>query len=389
MQRALVGHRGAAREAKTCGCCGQYASLLVACAAAQQQPPPAGVEGLGGAAAGGRAYIWHSRRSGGLQTYFDTISGAGVSHVVMLRRARAAMCLLLLFGCGPVFAAAPSCGGTFADCVQPPLLPDDKPQFSGRVAVSLPSAGVSGQMAYWLVPSTLTDPATSPIVVVLEGGPGFASQLQAANGCGPYMITADGTSLSRAEWAWSSNATLLFIDQPLGVGYSTMDQGSAQTTSSEDNAQLMMQLLAALFGSGGGALHPELSPGAANGRQLFVFGHSYGGRTAPALAEAWLSQHSSGLLSANALEGLILGDALVDISLQAPSIPTFLHANGLMSDATLVAAHRTVAAVRGNATLGTARALSHAADLFYRELLTLLASVTPMQFVDQYNIHCH
>ena len=298
----------------------------------------------------------------------------------------ATLCCFYSFVHGVKSAAKEHCS-QFPDCVKTPLLPTDPIQYAGRVPVSMPDHSVSGEMAYWLAPSTLTDPIVSPIVVVLEGGPGFPSQIQAVNGCGPYSLSEDGLSVSRgAEPSWNTNVTLLFIDQPLGVGYSQAVTG--QTASSADNAVLMMQVMQMLWWGGGQAepaLHPQLAPDATRGRPLFIFGHSYGGRTGPALAAAWLRtapQRMRGHLS-----GLILGNALVDMFHQVGSIAPFLWNAGLLTNAARDSVAQTAQWVRGNVTSANASMRAAAADTFY-SLSELYYTLKPIQFVDSYDIWC-
>ena len=281
------------------------------------------------------------------------------------------MLLLLLLLLSPTAATA---GDSFPDQVHPPLLPDDGPQYSGRVRVA---ATAHGWMSYWLMPATVSDPASSPIIVVLEGGPGYASQTQATNGCGPYTLAFDGSAVTRSVGpSWNTNATLLFLDQPLGVGYSTLAAGSPNTASSAENARLMMQVMQALWwgtddddksgGHGGRSsspLHLELAPDKTQGRPLHIFGHSYGGRTGPALATAWLQGAPPAM--AGSLAGVILGNALVDVAYQVGSIPDFYWSNGLCSDADRAALAERASWVRQNVSLATDDALIAAGNTFY------------------------
>ena len=291
-------------------------------------------------------------------------------------------CAIVIVACGA--ARAEQCSG-FADCVKTKISPGDPDQFAGRVAVSMPDHSVSGEMAYWLMPSTVTEPRSSPVIVVLEGGPGFPSQIQACNGCGPYSLSEDGSSISHGAPSWNTDASLLFIDQPLGVGYSQAATG--QTKSSADNAVLMMQVMQTLWWGDGQAepLHPELAPNGAQGRELYIFGHSYGGRTGPALAAAWLNTAPASMQGH--LSGLILGNALVDMGHQAGAIAPFLWNAGLLTDAVRDSVAESAEGVQQNVTSPDESVRAAAADTFY-SLSQLYMTLKPTQYVDPYSIWC-
>lgn len=201
------------------------------------------------------------------------------------------------------------------DSVAPKILATDGAQFAGRV----PLAG-RGQMFYWFVSALATDPLAAPIIVVLEGGPGMSDGYQMFAGCGPYRLNDDGHSRQN-EHTWASFASLLFIDQPLGVGFSTLDSAYAGPMTSSVNAEQIYAAMQRIF-----SLHPALTPDRTAGRPLFIFGHSYAGRLAPALAHRWIAEQG-----ATDLGGLILGNPEADLATQMPALPDYLWQNGVIS----------------------------------------------------------
>ena len=62
--------------------------------------------------------------------------------------------------------------------------------------------------------------ANSPVILWLSGGPGFSSLVGLVNEIGPYIM-AKGNFSKLNEYSWNTNAHLLFIETPLGVGFST------------------------------------------------------------------------------------------------------------------------------------------------------------------------
>lgn len=79
---------------------------------------------------------------------------------------------------------------------------------------------------YWFFESR-NDPANDPFIVWMSGGPGCSSQLALYAENGPYKVTRNGGkksqnfTVSLNPYSWNSNATVLWIDQPAGAGFST------------------------------------------------------------------------------------------------------------------------------------------------------------------------
>lgn len=71
---------------------------------------------------------------------------------------------------------------------------------------------------YWLFKSKTT-PSTDPVVMWLTGGPGCASEVALFYENGPYTINKDMTLNPNAQ-AWNKFSNLLYIDQPVGSGFS-------------------------------------------------------------------------------------------------------------------------------------------------------------------------
>lgn len=56
-------------------------------------------------------------------------------------------------------------------------------------------------------------------MVWLTGGPGCASELAIFYENGPYEIN-DDLSLKKNEFSWNNKANVIYVDQPVGTGYS-------------------------------------------------------------------------------------------------------------------------------------------------------------------------
>ncbi|PSS00843.1 Alpha/Beta hydrolase protein [Coniella lustricola] len=82
---------------------------------------------------------------------------------------------------------------------------------------------------FWFVEAR-KDPHHAPLSIWLNGGPGGSSMLGMLSEHGPCMINADSNSSRLNPWAWNNEVNMLFIDQPVQVGFSydTLHNGTLE-----------------------------------------------------------------------------------------------------------------------------------------------------------------
>ena len=128
-------------------------------------------------------------------------------------------------------------------------------------------------MFYWMYPHlNFTD---APIVIWLNGGPGASSIFGNFLENGPLRIERNGTNSStdynvyiNPEGSWVDSATMIYIDQPIGTGFS---YGSPLLDNMEDATTYFMTFLENLW-----AMYPDF-----NKKPLFMTGESYAGKYIP------------------------------------------------------------------------------------------------------------
>ena len=127
------------------------------------------------------------------------------------------------------------------------------PSYAGLLPVSTPGGNGSAaeaELFYWLFLAQNGKP-NAPVVVWMNGGPGLSSMFSLFNELGPLQL--DGQDkLQPRQVHWNEQWHLLFVDQPLGVGFSEYGAAGPSHTLRETTAQLYGFLQALL------RAHPEL-----------------------------------------------------------------------------------------------------------------------------------
>ncbi|KAJ9604470.1 hypothetical protein H2200_011306 [Cladophialophora chaetospira] len=74
---------------------------------------------------------------------------------------------------------------------------------------------------YFLYFDARNDPENAPLVIYLAGGPGESSTFTAMSSeGGPCYVNLDGNSTTLNPWSLNNDANMLYIDQPVGAGFS-------------------------------------------------------------------------------------------------------------------------------------------------------------------------
>lgn len=89
--------------------------------------------------------------------------------------------------------------------------------YSGYLDIS-DSQGVK-VLHYWFFPSQDAKP-NAPLLLWLNGGPGCSSMLGAIYEHGPFVFIENTTNLVINEYSWNKNAHVIYLESPVGVGYS-------------------------------------------------------------------------------------------------------------------------------------------------------------------------
>ena len=115
------------------------------------------------------------------------------------------------------FAAAENPASYLEETVQEPetAICDSVRQYSGYYKLT---TGAKNYF-YWAFESR-NDPETDPVVLWMTGGPGCSSEVALFGENGPCHVNSEGNATTPNQFSWNSNATIIYIDQPAGTGFS-------------------------------------------------------------------------------------------------------------------------------------------------------------------------
>jgi carboxypeptidase C (cathepsin A) len=104
-------------------------------------------------------------------------------------------------------------------------------RYSGYV-----DASATKHLHYWFV-EAYNNPSTAPVVLWLNGGPGCSSLDGFLYEHGPFRINeSDPTQLIPFEFTWANNTNMLYLESPVGVGFSYSDVGGSDYHCTDDTA---------------------------------------------------------------------------------------------------------------------------------------------------------
>lgn len=165
---------------------------------------------------------------------------------------------------------------------------------------------------FWFFESR-NDPANAPLMLWLNGGPGCSSSTGLLLELGPCKVTEGGLNTTSNPHSWTNNFNMIFLDQPVDVGYSYRTGGGSVSTTpvAAVDVWAFLQLFLARF------------PQYAN-TPFHLAAESYGGTYAPHIASVIHKRNADsekqGLVHIP-LESIVLANGLTEPRTQMGSVP--------------------------------------------------------------------
>ena len=138
------------------------------------------------------------------------------------------------------------------------------------------------------------DPKKDPVVLWLNGGPGCSSLTGLFLELGPSSVNKK-VELVPNPYSWNSNASVIFLDQPVNVGYSYSSSAVSNTVAAGKDVYALLTLFFKQF--------PEYAK-----QDFHIAGESYAGHYIPVFASEILSHKKTNIN----LKSVLIGNGLTD-----------------------------------------------------------------------------
>ncbi|PGH03143.1 hypothetical protein AJ80_08738 [Polytolypa hystricis UAMH7299] len=152
---------------------------------------------------------------------------------------------------------------------------------------------------YWFFESR-NDPENDPVVLWLNGGPGCSSLTGLFLELGPASIDRN-IKVVHNPYSWNSNASVIFLDQPVNVGYSYSGSSVSDTVAAGKDIYALLTLFFKQF--------PQYAK-----QDFHIAGESYAGHYIPVFTSEILSHKDRNIN----LKSILIGNGLTDPLTQYP-----------------------------------------------------------------------
>ncbi|KAL0383171.1 UNVERIFIED_CONTAM: Serine carboxypeptidase-like 18 [Sesamum calycinum] len=163
------------------------------------------------------------------------------------------------------------------------------------------------QLFYYFFESE-SNPEEDPFILWLTGGPGCSGLSTILMEIGTFVIDYPNckggqTALKLNEYAWTKSASILFIDQPVGTGYSYSNTLEGYITNDTLSTRICYDFLRKWL-----IKHPQYLK-----NPLYILGESYSGITLPLIVNEVYKGLQAGDKPTLNMKGYALGNPVTDI----------------------------------------------------------------------------
>ncbi|KAL0664963.1 hypothetical protein Bca4012_101801 [Brassica carinata] len=182
------------------------------------------------------------------------------------------------------------------------------------------------QLFYYFIKSE-RNPEEDPVLLWLSGGPGCSAISGLLLENGPLAMKLDvynGTlpSLVSTTYSWTKTSSILYLDQPVGTGFSYSRTHLVNKPCDSGEAKRIHEFLQKWLGK-----HPEFSS-----NSFYAGGDSYSGKIVPALVQEISKGNYQCCNPPINLQGYVLGNPVTDGKIDSNHAIPYAHGMAFISD---------------------------------------------------------
>ncbi|XP_022850532.1 serine carboxypeptidase-like 18 isoform X2 [Olea europaea var. sylvestris] len=182
------------------------------------------------------------------------------------------------------------------------------------------------QLFYYFMESE-SNPNMDPLLLWMAGGPGCSGLYSIVYDIGPCTLDVenfDGSlpSIILKPYSWTKVANIIFIDAPVGTGFSYANTSRGYSSSDIKSTKDIFTFLRKWLLN-----HPMFIK-----NRLYIAGESYGGKLVPMVAMEILRGNEERLQPQMSFQGYIIGNGLTDSNIDFNARIPYAHRMALISD---------------------------------------------------------
>ncbi|EOA27135.1 hypothetical protein CARUB_v10023234mg [Capsella rubella] len=181
------------------------------------------------------------------------------------------------------------------------------------------------QLFYYFIKSE-NNPEEDPLLLWLNGGPGCSSITALLLEIGPVALKSEAyngsvPSLVTTTYSWTKVANIIFLDQPIGVGFSYSKTPLGETSDTNE-VKMIHEFLQKWLNK-----HPQYYS-----NPFYATGDSYAGMIIPAVVDEISKGNYICCNPPINLQGYVLGNPITDVEMELNYRIPFAHGMSLISD---------------------------------------------------------